>query len=108
MARGERVVMNFTRESLGALCTALMAHAERLNSLLELSWPDGEKVHEKMYDMVDTLMIHAVDQKWFSTFARIGKMEEMVTYQEIRAVSGGSLFCNFCNTLHNNFMSTLP
>jgi hypothetical protein len=43
--------------------------------------------------MVDTLMVHALDQKWFGTFARIGEKEEMVTSQEIRAVSWGSLIC---------------
>ncbi len=48
--------------------------------------------------MVDTLMIYAVDQKWFSAFAEIGRTEEMVTSQEICAVSRGSLICNFCNT----------
>jgi hypothetical protein len=69
----------------------------RLNSLFKPSWPDAEKVYEGMYDMVDTLMILAVDQKWFSAFAKIGRMEEMVTSQEIRAVSWGSLFCIFCN-----------
>jgi hypothetical protein len=63
MARGQRIVVKFNRESLGALCAALMVHAEKLNSLLEPSWPDAEKVHEEMYDMVDTSMIHAVDQK---------------------------------------------
>ncbi len=61
-------MVKFTWESLGALCVALMAHAERLNSLLKPSWPDAEKVQEEMYDMVDTLMVHAVDQKRFSTF----------------------------------------
>jgi hypothetical protein len=75
-----------------------MAHVERLNSVLELSWTTAEKVHEKMYHMVDTLMIYAVDQKWYSAFAKIGRTEEMVTSQEIRAVSWGSLFCNFFNT----------
>ncbi len=98
MARGECVVVKFTQESLGALCAALMAHAERLNSLLMPSWPDAEKVHEEMYNMVDTLIIHAVDQKWFSAFAKIGKTEEMVTSQEICAVSWGGLCCNICNT----------
>jgi hypothetical protein len=68
-------------------------HAERLNSLLEPSWPEAEKVQEEMYDMVDTLMVHAVDQKWFSAFTRIGEKEEMGTSQEICAVSWGSLFC---------------
>ena len=63
------VVVRFTRKSLGALCAALMAHAEKLNSLLEPSWPNAEKVQEVMYKMVDTLMYHAVDQKWFSAFA---------------------------------------
>jgi hypothetical protein len=100
MARGERVVVTFTWESLYALCMALMVHAERLNSHLELSWPNAEKVHEEMYNMVDTLMIHAVDQKWFSAFAKIGRTEEMVTSQEICAVSWGGLFCNFCDTFN--------
>jgi hypothetical protein len=98
MARGQRVVVNFTQDSLDALCMALMAHAERLNSLLEPSWPNAEKVHEEMYNMVDTLMIHAVDQKWFSAFTKIGKMVEMMTSQEIRVVSWGGSFGNFCNT----------
>jgi hypothetical protein len=98
MARGQRVVVNFTQDSLDALCAALVAHAERLNSLLKPSWPNAEKVHEEMYNMVDTLMIHAVNQKWFSTFAKIGRTEEMATSLEIHAVSWGGLFCNFCNT----------
>ncbi len=79
-------MVRFTRKSLGALCAALMAHVERLNSLLKLSWPDAEKVQEEMYDMVDILMVHAVNQKWFSAFAKIGETEEMVTSQEIRVV----------------------
>jgi hypothetical protein len=58
---------------------------------------NAEKVHEEIYNMVDTLMIHAVEQKWFSTFAKIGRMEEMVTSQEICVVSWGGLFCNSCN-----------
>jgi hypothetical protein len=65
-----------------------MAHnAGRLNSLLEPSWPDAEKVQEEMYNLVDTLVIHGVDQKWFSTFALIEEAEEMVTTQEIHGVS---------------------
>jgi hypothetical protein len=48
-----------------------MVHAERLNSFLKPSWPDAEKVYEEMYDLVDTLMIHGLDQKWFSGFALI-------------------------------------
>jgi hypothetical protein len=108
MARGICLVVNFTQDSRHALWAALMAHAGRLNSLLELSWPDAEKVHEEMYNMVDTLMIHAVDQKWFSDFAKIERTEEMVTSQEIRAVSRGGLFCTFCNTSNKKFISPLP
>jgi hypothetical protein len=87
------IVVKFTQQSLGALCVALMAHAGRLNSLLEPSWPDAEKVQEEMYNLVDTLVIHGVDQKWFSAFALIEGAEEMVTTQETRGVSWGSLFC---------------
>ncbi len=87
------IVVKFTRASLGALCAALMAHAGRLNSLLKPSWPDAEKVQEEMYYLVDTLVIHGVDQKWFSTFTLIEWAEEMVTTQETRAVSWGGLFC---------------
>jgi hypothetical protein len=100
MARGQHVVVKFSHDSMDALCMALLAHAERLNSLLEPSWPDAEKVHDEMYNMVDTLMIHVVDQKCFSTFAKMGKTEEMVMSQEICAVSCGGSFCNFCNTFN--------
>ncbi len=82
-----RIVVRFTRRSLGELCAALMAHAGRLNSLLEPSWPDTGKVQEEMYNLVDTLVIHEVDQKWFRAFALIEGVEEMVTTQEICAVS---------------------
>ncbi len=92
-------MVNFTRDSLDALRAALMVHAEKLNSLPKPSWPNKEKVHEEMYDMVNMLMIHGVDQKWFSTFTKIGRMEEMVTSQEIRAVSWGGLFCIFLQYL---------
>jgi hypothetical protein len=57
------VVVRFTWRSLGELCVALMAHAGRLNGLLEPSWPNTEKVQEEMYYLVDTLVIHGVDQK---------------------------------------------
>jgi hypothetical protein len=87
------VLVRFAWKSLGAVCAALVAHAERPNSLLEPSWPNAEKVQEEMYKMVDALMYHAVEQKWFSVFARIGEAEEMVTTQEIPVVSWGSLFC---------------
>ncbi len=87
------IVVKFTQRSLGALCTALMAHVGRLNSLLKPSWPDVKQVQEEMYNLVDTLVIHGVDQKWFIAFAQIEGAEEMVTTQEIRALSWGSLFC---------------
>jgi hypothetical protein len=87
------IVVKFNWRSLGVLCVALMAHAERLNSLLEPSWPDTEKIQDEMYYLVDTLMVHGVDQKWFSAFARVEGAEEMVTTQKIRAVSWCSLFC---------------
>ncbi len=83
------IVVKFTRESLAALRAALMEHAERLKSLLEQSWPDVEEMHEEMYALVDTLMAHGVDQKWFSAFALIEGAEKMVTTQETRAVSLG-------------------
>jgi hypothetical protein len=38
-------------------------------------------------------MVHGVDQKWFGAFARVEGAEEMVTTQEIYAVSLGYLFC---------------
>jgi hypothetical protein len=88
-----RVVMKFTWQSLGELCAALMAHAGRLNSLLEPSWPNAEQVQVEMCNLVDTLLIHGVDQKWFSTFALVEGVEVMVTTPEIRAVSWSSLFC---------------
>jgi hypothetical protein len=87
-----RILVKFTWGSLGELRVALMAHAERLNSLLELSWPDAEEVHEEMYALVDTLMLHGVDQKWFSGFALIKGAEEMVTTLKIRVVIWCSLF----------------
>ncbi len=87
-----RVVVKFTRQSLAELCAALMAHAGRLNSLLEPSWPDAEQVQVEMYNLVDTLLIHGVDQKWFGTFALVEVAEMMVTTPEIRAVSWSSLF----------------
>jgi hypothetical protein len=58
-----------------------------------VSWLNAEEVHGEMYALVDTLMIHEVDQKWFSTFALIKGAEEMVTTQDICAVSWCSLLC---------------
>jgi hypothetical protein len=57
------IVVKFTRQSLGVLCTALMAHAGRLNSFLQPSWLDAGKVQEEMHNLVDTLVIHGVDHK---------------------------------------------
>jgi hypothetical protein len=85
------IVVKFDCESLAALCTALMKHAERLNSLLKPSLPNAKEVHDEMYALMGTLEEYGVDQKWFSAFARIGKKEEMMTSQEIRAVSWSSL-----------------
>jgi hypothetical protein len=82
-----RIVVTFTHESLAALHAALIDHAERLNNLLKPSWPNAEEMHEEMYALVDTLLIHGVDQKWFSAFALIEGAEEMATTQEICAVS---------------------
>jgi hypothetical protein len=70
-----------------------MAHAGRLNGLLEPAWPNEEQMHEEMYVLVDTLLIHGVNQKWFIAFALIDGAEEMVTTQETCVVSWGSLFC---------------
>jgi hypothetical protein len=88
-----RIVVRFTRRSLGVFCAALMAHGERLNSLLEPSWPNAEKVQDKLYELVNTLMVHGVDQKWFRAFTRVEGAEEMVTTEEIRVVSWCSWFC---------------
>jgi hypothetical protein len=87
------IVVKFTWRSLVAFRVALMAHVERLNSLLKPSWPDTEKVQDKIYGLMDTLMVHGVDQKWFSAFSRVEGAEEMVTTQEICVVSWCSLFC---------------
>jgi hypothetical protein len=42
------VVVKFTWRSPGALCAALVVHAERLNSLLEPSWPNVGKLQDEM------------------------------------------------------------
>jgi hypothetical protein len=95
-----RVVVRFTWASLAKLRVALMEHAERLNSLLEPSWPNPEGVHEQMYALVDTLIQHGVDQKWFSTFTLIEGAEVMVTTPEICAVSLGWFVLHFCNNVY--------
>ncbi len=55
-------MVKFSQDSLDDLRAALFVHVERLNSLLELSWPNAEKVHNEMYNMVDMLVIHVVNQ----------------------------------------------
>jgi hypothetical protein len=52
-----------------------------------------KKEQDKMYGLVDTLMVHGIDKKLFSAFAQVEGAEEMVTLQKICAVSGCSLFC---------------
>jgi hypothetical protein len=70
-----------------------MAHAGRLNNHLKPAWLNTEQVQVEMYILVDILLIHGVDQKWFRAFTLIDGEEEIVTTQEICAVSWGSLFC---------------
>jgi hypothetical protein len=100
MARGEGVVVKFTWESLGALWAALMAHAERLNSLLKPSWPNVEKVHEEMYNMVDMLMIHVVDQKWLSTFCQNWENGGDGDISVYLCSELGQFILYFCNTFN--------
>jgi hypothetical protein len=73
MARGQCIVVKFSQKSLDDLRAALLMHAERLNSLLKPSCPNAEKVHEEIYKMVDTLVIHAVDQKWLALLPKLGE-----------------------------------
>jgi hypothetical protein len=87
------IVVRFAWRSLGELHVALMAHARRLYSLLEPSWSNVEQVQVEMYNLLDTLLIHGVDQKWLSTFALVEGVEVMVTTPEIQTVSWSSLFC---------------
>jgi hypothetical protein len=84
-----RVVVRFTRASLAALHAALLEHAERLKDLLKPSLPNTNKVQDKMYHLVDTLMFHGVDQKWFSAYALVEGAKVMVMTPKIRAVSLG-------------------
>jgi hypothetical protein len=85
------MVVKFSRKSLADFCTALLRHAERLQDLLRPSWPDAGEVQDKMYHLVDTLMLNGVDQKWLSGYALVQKAEVMLTTLEIHAVSLG--FC---------------
>jgi hypothetical protein len=81
------VVVKFSRKSLANFCTALLGHAERLQDLLRLSWPNTGEMQDKMYRLVDTLMLNGVDQKWFSSYTLVEGVEVMLTTPEIRAVS---------------------
>jgi hypothetical protein len=85
------VVVELSRNSLALLRVAIMGHAERLEDLLGLSWPNAGKIQDKMYHLVDALMVNGVDQKWFSGYARVDGAEVMLMTTEIHAVSLG--FC---------------
>ncbi len=87
-----RVVVRFSRDSLANLCTAILGHAERLQALLRLSWPNAGEIQDKMYRLVDTLMLNGVDQKWFCGYALVEGAEVMLMTQEIRVVGLGFLF----------------
>jgi hypothetical protein len=75
----------------GKLVSTTLVHAERLQDLLRPSWPNAGEIQDKMYSLVDTLMFHGVDQKWFSSYALVEGAEVMLTTTEIHAVSLG--FC---------------
>ena len=82
-------LLRFSREHLAILCAAILGHAEGLQALLRPSWPDAGEIQDKMYRLVDTLMLNGVDQKWFSSYALVEGAEVMLTTLEIRAVSLG-------------------
>jgi hypothetical protein len=86
-----RVVVRFSWDSLAILSAAILGHAERLQALLRPSWPDGGEIQDKMYRLVDTLMLNGVDQKWFSSYALVEGAVLMLTTPEIRAVGLGFL-----------------
>jgi hypothetical protein len=83
------MVVELSQNSLALLCVAIMGHAERLEDLLGPSWPNAGEIHDKMYHLVDTLMLNGVDQKWFSGYTRVEGVEVMLTTPEIHAVSLG-------------------
>jgi hypothetical protein len=86
------VVVRFSQDSLAILPAAILGHAERLQDLLRLSWPDAGEIQDEMYHLVDTLMLNGVDQKWFSGYALVEGAEVMLMTPEICAVSLGFLF----------------
>ncbi len=95
------VVVKFNRKSLANFCVALLVHAERLQDLLRPSWPNAGEIQNKMYRLVDSLMLNGVDQKWFSSCTLVEEAEVMLMNLEIRAVSLG--FClGTCNEVLTN------
>jgi hypothetical protein len=87
-----RVVVRFSRDSLAILRVAILGHAERLQDLLRPSWPNAGEIQDKMYHLVNTLMLNGVDQKLFSGYALVEGAEVMLTTPEIRALGLGFLF----------------
>jgi hypothetical protein len=85
-------LLRFSRERLANLRAAILGHAERLQALLRPSWPNTGDIQDKMYHLVDTLMLNGVDQKWLSGYALVEGAEVMLTTPEIRAVGLGFLF----------------
>jgi hypothetical protein len=83
------VVVRFSRDPQANLCTAILGHAEKLQALLRPSWPNAGEIQDKMYHLVDTLMLNVVDQKWLSGYTRVEGAEVMLTTPEIRAVGLG-------------------
>ncbi len=80
------VVVRFSWDSLANLCAAILGQVERLQALLRPSRPDTGEIQDKMYRLVDTLMLNGVDQKWFSGYILVEGAELMLTTPEIRAV----------------------
>ncbi len=62
------MVVRFSRDSLANLRVAILGHAERLQALLRPSWPNAGEIQDKMYPLLDTLILNGVDQKWFSVY----------------------------------------
>ncbi len=45
------------------------------------------EIQDKVYCLVDTLMLNGVDQKWFSGYTKVEGAEVMLMTPEIRTVS---------------------
>jgi hypothetical protein len=86
------IVVRFSRDSLANLRAAILGHAERLQALLRPSWPNVGEIQDKMYHLVDTLMLNGVDQKCCSGYALVEGAEVMSTTPDICAVGLGFLF----------------